>query len=465
MAVSAQYQITGASANAIAGSVEAGVEAGALPPGAALPSVRALAAALGVSPATVAAAYRDLRARGTVVSAERRGVRVAARSPLPARAAPPLPPGIRDLASGNPDPALLPALPWPAAAGLPAARGGSRAPGADADADAAIVAAHPAPRLYAEAVDLPALLEQARDRFRADGIPAAALAVTSGALDGIERVLGAHLRPGDRVAVEDPGYSGVLDLARALGLEPVGVGLDARGPLPDRLAAALGAGARAAILTPRAQNPTGATLDDARAADLAEVLAGHPGALLIEDDHAGPVAGTPHRTLTAGRERWAVLRSVSKSLGPDLRLAVLAGDAVTVARVQGRQRLGPGWVSHVLQRLVAALWADPATSALLERAAAAYGQRRAALVTALVERGVAASAPSGLNVWVPVPAEGPVLRGLQQAGWAVQPGEVYRVATPPAVRITITTLQPAEAPALADALAGLLRPATSTNPA
>jgi hypothetical protein len=36
----------------------------------------------------VAAAYRDLRARGTVVSAERRGVRVAARSPLTARAAP-----------------------------------------------------------------------------------------------------------------------------------------------------------------------------------------------------------------------------------------------------------------------------------------------------------------------------------------------------------------------------------------
>ncbi len=352
-----------------------------------------------------------------------------------------------------------------AAAGPPASPAAGRGAAGDPPGEAPIVAAHPAPRLYGEAVDLPALLQQAGNRFRADGIDPAALAVTSGALDGIERVLAAHLRPGDRVAVEDPGYSGVLDLCRALGLEPVGVGLDLRGPVPGQLAAALGAGARAAVLTPRAQNPTGATVDGARAADLADVLARHPGALLIEDDHAGPVAGTPHRTLTAGRERWAVLRSVSKSLGPDLRLAVLAGDPATVARVQGRQRLGPGWVSHVLQGLVAALWADPATTALLDRAAAAYAERRAALVTALVDRGVPAAAPSGLNVWVPVLAEGPVLRGLQQAGWAVQPGEAYRVASPPAVRVTIATLHTAEAPALAAALAGLLRPATSTNPA
>jgi len=443
MTVPAQYQVVGRTASAITASVEGAVAAGTLAAGAALPSVRALAAELGVSPATVAAAYRDLRARGVVVSAERRGVRVAGRPPLVTRAVPPLPAGVHDLSSGNPDPALLPPLPSP----------GSGA------------ATSPRARLYGEVTNLPALLDAARTQFAADGVDPGSLAVVSGALDGVERVLATALRPGDRVAVEDPGYPGVLDLTRALGLEPVGVRLDGRGPLPGELSAALAAGVRAAVLTPRAQNPTGAAVDAERAAELATVLAAHPGVLVVEDDHAGPVAGVAYRTVSAGREHWAVVRSVSKSLGPDLRVAVLAGDPGTLARVEGRQRLGPGWVSHVLQRLVSALWADPAAQALLDRAAGAYTARREALAAALAERGVPVACRSGLNVWVPVPAEGPVVRGLLQAGWAVQPGEGYRLSTPPAVRVTITTLPPSEAPALADALTALLRPPSSTNPA
>jgi DNA-binding transcriptional MocR family regulator len=442
MSVPAQYQVSGRSARAIVESVERGVEIGALAPGVELPSVRGLAEALGVSPATVAAAYRDLRTRGIAVSAERRGVRVARRPPLPGGGAPPLPAGVRDLASGNPDPALLPALP-----ALPDG-----------------VAAHPGKRrLYGDEANHAGLVEAARAQLTADGVAAGPVAVVSGAMDGVERVLGAHLRPGDTVAVEDPGYPGVLDLARALGLVLAGVRVDVRGPVPEALAAALAAGARALVLSPRAQNPTGAALDAARAAELAAVLDTAPEVLVVEDDHCGQVAGAPYHTLTRGRARWAVVRSTSKWLGPDLRVAFLTGDEGTVARVEGRQRLGPGWVSHLLQALVAALVADPGTDRLLARAARTYARRRTALVDALADRGVDVVSPSGLNVWIPVPAEGRLLRTLHQSGWGVQPGEGYRLTSPPAVRVTIAALGEDEAPALADALASALRPARATN--
>ena len=90
------------------------------------------------------------------------------------------------------------------------------------------------------------------------------------------------------------------------------------------------------------------------------VLASAPELLVIEDDHAAEVAGAPARTVTSGRQKWAVIRSVSKSLGPDLRLAIMAGDPVTVARGGRPAGTRTGWVSYLLQETVAELWQDPA---------------------------------------------------------------------------------------------------------
>jgi DNA-binding transcriptional MocR family regulator len=418
------YRPSGSTASEVVADIEGAVRDGRLQPGAALPAVRTLAADLGLSPATVASAYRDLRVKGIARGHRRAGTRITGAPPTAPRPALVVPPGVRDLLAGVPDPALLPAI-RVATPGLIS------------------------PRLYGDPSLSPALGRAAAARFRADGIDPSQLAVVGGALDGAERVLGAWLRPGDPVAVEDPGYPPLLDLLSAMDLPVLPVSLDEYGARPDSLAAVLARGCPAVVLVPRAQNPTGAAWNGARARDLAAVLAGHPDVLVVEDDHAADVAGAPAFSVTAGRQRWASIRSVSKTLGPDLRLAVMAGDAITVARVEGRQALGTGWVSYLLQETVAALWQDPAVGDLFARASAAYAARRDLLIGELAARRIGATGTSGLSVWVPVPDELSVTSGLLGRGWAVAPGERFRIASPPGIRIGIGTLTPAESARLA----------------
>lgn len=428
--MSVQKYISGNGAVNIAGSVEAALAAGHLAPGTPLPPVRALAGHLRVSPATIAAAYRLLQDRGVVVADGRRGTRIRPAAPIAIPREAPVPRGVRNLADGNPDPALLPDL---------------RAALRRLDMDA---------RLYGEELNDPPLLALAREQFRADGIDAAHVSVVSGAMDGLERVLREHLRPGDRVAVEDPSFTGVLDLLNALSLVAVPVEQDDEGMLPASLKKAIRS-SDAIIVTPRAQNPTGAAFTPRRARALRAVLAARPDLLVIEDDHAGTVAGAEYVSIVdRTRAKWAVVRSVSKAMGPDLRVALVAADALTHARVEGRQNLGVRWVSHILQRLVVLLAKDRAPL----RAGRIYTQRRNALLAALRERGIAAHGASGLNVWIPVPEETATVQKLLQAGWAVKAGERYRIASPPAIRVTISTLEPRDAARFADALADAIAP-------
>jgi DNA-binding transcriptional MocR family regulator len=271
-------------------------------------------------------------------------------------------------------------------------------------------------------------------------------------------VLGAWLRPGDRVAIEDPGYPPTADLLGAMDLRVTAMRTDEFGVLPGALEGALARGCQAVLFTPRAQAPTGAAWDQARAGKLREVLAARPDVLVVEDDHAGPVSGVAAHSVAGVGPRWATIRSVSKSLGPDLRLAVLAGDAVTVSRVEGRQALGTGWVSFLLQETVAELWEDPAVGRLLTRAATAYAARRGNLVDALARRGVPALGRSGLAVWVPVADEPGMTTALLQRGWAVAPGERFRIASSPGIRIGTGTLTEPEASRLTADIADCLAP-------
>ena len=432
-----QHIEPGADASQIAAALEQAVAAGHVAPGARLPTVRSLAGDLGVSPTTVAAAYRALKVRGLVTTDGRRGTTVARQPPLRVRRARPLPQGVRDLWSGNPAPALLPPL------------------------KRALARVDPEHKLYGGATKLPDLVELATADFRADGITGD-VAIVGGALDGIERVLQTQLKPGDRVAVEDPSWPRIADLLYALGLEPVPVSLDDSGLEPPALERALRRDVRAVIATPRGQNPTGAAFDRPRQAALRDVLQHHPDVLVIEDDYLAAVAGAPFLGLHGATRRWTVIRSLSKVLGPDLRVAPIAGDELTISQVEGRQLLGTGWVSHILQQTAASLWHDAVDRGLLARAERVYTERRNALVAALAERGLPSFGRSGLGVWVPLQEEVAVVQLLLEAGWAVSPGERYRFETRPGIRITTATLEPKDAAELAAALAAALESSQTT---
>lgn len=420
-----QY-LKGRTARQVVASVERALRQGRLEPGDRLPTVRALARELGLSPTTVATAYRELHRRGITVGTGRAGTRIRQRPSILLRVAVDLPPGVRDLRRGQPDPDLLPAS----------------------------VPLRPSRRLYGDPDVSPKLEAVTRERFGAEGIDPTNLAVVGGALDGIERVLSAWLRPGARVVVEDPAYSAVLELLTALELDAVPVPMDPHGVLPEQVDAAVRDGADAIVVTPRAQNPTGSAWNPGRARALRRVLGAHPHLLVVEDDHAGPIAGVPLHTVGGATERWVTIRSVSKWLGPDLRVAMLAGDDATVARVRGRQSSGTGWVSYVLQQAVAELWSDD--DGAWDRATETYSARRAHLAEELAAIGIPVPGCSGLTTWVPVDDEIGVVSGLLAAGWAVTPGERFRLATSPAVRIGHATLVPAEAAGLVGALERVL---------
>ncbi|GAA4703023.1 GntR family transcriptional regulator [Phytohabitans rumicis] len=435
MTVSVHYQIAGSTSAEISASVESGVRTGGLPAGAPLPAVRALADLLGVSPGTVAKAYQTLRQRGVIETAGRNGTRVRPRPPVVSSRGmlrPAVPAGVLDLSSGEPDARLLPPL-------------GPHL--------AAIATQSQTPIGYGDAGVLPDLAELVRSRLTADGVDAPAVTVTSGALDGIDRLLAAHLRPGDPVAVEDPGWANLLDLVAALGLRAVPVPVDGDGPTPAGLRTALAAGARAVVVTTRAQNPTGAAVTVPRAAALREVLGGHPDVLLIEDDHAAELADVPLCPLAGATRTWAFVRSASKPYGPDLRVAALAGDEATVARVAGRMRIGAGWVSTLLQRLVMRVWTDRSVAAGVAAAGASYDRRRDALHAALTAHGLVAHARTGINVWVEVPDETRAVTALRDSGYAVAPGALYRQRTAQGIRITVSPLSEADIAAVADAVA------------
>lgn len=415
-------QISGATAAEIADSVRMLRDRGALSSGDPLPPVRELAARLGVNRNTAVAAYRQLAQAGLVTSRGRAGTVVAGLQSVPQE-------GyagdtvLRDLGTGNPDPRLIP------------------------DPRPVIAEVVGRPVLYGEPVIDAGLEEWARVWMRADlRTETFGVTVTSGAVDAVERLLAQALLRDDAVALEDPCFLASIQTVRLGGYRAVPVPVDEQGMTVEGLRAALAAGVRAVICTPRAQNPTGASLSAQRAAELRSVLAQHPYVLVIEDDHFSLLSQRPYQSLIGPEHRrFALIRSVSKFLGPDMGLAITAADPDTTARLGLRLSPGTTWVSHLLQRLALALLTNGDARATIDAAGRHYAERNAAVAERMRRIGLDVPETDGLSLWVGLPESASAVSArLMRRGWLVRTGDDFVLertdASSHRVRLTVHDL-------------------------
>lgn len=435
---------TAVTAAGIFQEIEQAIIRGDYHPGDVLPSIRELATHRHVSPATVAAAFRRLADRGLTYVERGVGTKVRGETLLSdslGRAPVPVMNGLVDVASGAPDPALLP------------------------DLNFSLHRLTVEKALYSVEPLLPGIRALA-PKYMCDVFSSRSehFTISGGALEGIADAVTARLRPGDRVIVEDPGFAAATSLLRSHALTLVPVPIDDNGFKTDSFAEAVEHGAKAVLYSPRAQNPRGSALTAQRASDLRAILdrASERGKTLfiIENDHASLISDAPYHSLTEASSSWLSTRSLSKSHGPDLRFAFVAGDELTIERTQRHQALNRGWISTILQHLVVDLLSNPDIERLTKHATTEYDRRRLRLVDRLATHGVSSYGRSGLNVLIPVDDEAAISNTLIGYGWQARSGQAYRHKSDPFIRLTPAALSDEQIDALAQSVSDAFRTKT-----
>lgn len=465
----------------IALTIEGAIERGELQAGDRLPPVRVLAGQLEVSGASVAVAYGLLARRGRVHAQVGRGTFVSS------------PPAL-DTSGGMRDPRITREAPtrisesgrtslassWRRRVIRFADRLGALHPEALAcsaswpDLDLLPTAVlqrafttvaerlEPADLQYSGPEPHPALVRALLPRLAHDNVPVSAedLLVVNSARQLLAFAL--RIAPGVvdsrelMVAVEEPGYHSAFDTIENLGHRIVGVDVDAHGAQPASLQAALDRGANLVLLTPRALNPTGASWTVERREALADVLARYPRALVIEDDYFAGVCGALPGSLLGDRrleDRVIYVRSFSKSIGPDLRVAAVAARPRLRIPLRDAKVVADGWSSRIIQRALAAALEDPGLDVALEAARRTYAERRRVLTQVLEARlpdAIIVGTQDGVNVWVELPPgcdAMDVVHNAAELGVLVANGEAFyiRPGRGNAVRVSVGAIDRAEA--------------------
>lgn len=413
------------------------IQRGALPPGARLPPVRALAGELGLTRLTVHSAYSELQARGLIASFVGRGSFVTAHPRAPARHQPPPEPPPRAQAQGvladllrlaeQPDLLSL-AQAMPAPETFPVrllARTLS-----DALTD-------PSSMGYGPIQGEPALREQVSRVVLERGVAAHPddVLITAGAQQGIALALRTFAAPGDAVLIEEPAYPGVIEVAARHGLRLAGIPVDAGG----LDVAALEAACRE--YTPRLlytvatfHNPTGVSLAPERRRSLLDIARAH-NLLILEDDVYGLLShdALPRPALKADDAEGRVLYSMSfsKALMPGLRLGAMIAPPERLAELAAAKHNSDLVCSPLLQRALAGYLRNGRLNTHLARVRALYRERRDATLAALERfpsQWTWTQPHGGLNVWVTLPdgiGERDFCLAALERGVGVAPGRAF----------------------------------------
>ncbi|MFD8216142.1 PLP-dependent aminotransferase family protein [Streptomyces sp. NPDC059697] len=276
-------------------------------------------------------------------------------------------------------------------------------------------------------------------------ITAAEVLVTAGGQSALTTALKALAPPGAPVLVESPTYPGMLAIARAAGLRPVPVPVDADGVKPDLLADAFRAtGARVFVCQPLFQNPTGAVLAPERRAEVVRI-AREAGAFVIEDDFVRRLvhedAGPLPRPLAAEDPDGVVVHvsSLTKATSPSFRVSALAARGPVLERLRAIQVVDTFFVPRPLQEAALELVGSPAWPRHLRAVSAELRNRRdtmtAALRLTLPELALPHIPSGGYHLWLRLPDgtdESALVSAALREGVAVAPGRPYFSAEPSA---------------------------------
>ncbi|MGU3575335.1 PLP-dependent aminotransferase family protein [Brucellaceae bacterium C25G] len=396
------------------------IRRGTLPVGAKLPPVRDLAYVLGISPATISESLSELRKLKIIRGKGRNGTWVSgdhfAAKPKRLMSFGNYGEGVVDLSLAIPDPALLPSL-------EKALVHGAKAEGLNS---------------YQRVRILPELEKAVLRDWPYE--PEAFLA-TNGGYNATYTLLHALLTPGSAIAIEDPTAMRLLDILEDFGAKIIPVACDENGPLPSSLASALQQKPVAFLFQPRVHSVTSHRISPERLKALGDVLE-DSSVLIIEDDGVADIALSARQSLGARfPERVLHILSYSKTLGPDLRLAVISGSTKLIEQIQSYRSFSSGWTSRILQSAVAWLLNDEQTQENHERAKLIYKQRADDFQSALAGHGMHIADIHGLCCFVPVESEQFAMITFAARSIVVAPGYLFSVRQQSGVRIATSILQ------------------------
>ncbi|WP_055528274.1 PLP-dependent aminotransferase family protein [Streptomyces graminilatus] len=282
-------------------------------------------------------------------------------------------------------------------------------------------------------------------------VTAAEVLITAGGQAALTTALRALAPPGAPVLVESPTYPGMLAIARAAGLRPVPVPVDADGVRPELLADAFRAtGARVFVCQPLFQNPTGAVLAPRRRAEVLRI-AREAGAFVIEDDFVRRLvhedAAPLPRPLAAEDPDGVVVHvgSLTKATSPSFRVSALAARGPVLERLRAIQIVDTFFVPRPLQEAALELVGSPAWPRHLRSVSTELRVRRDAMTSALLSTLPELSLPhipsGGYHLWLRLPDgtdDTAFVAAALRAGVAITPGRPYFSAEPPAAHVRLS---------------------------